>query len=413
MQAYVDSLLLARSPSWYRTPRAQSAALGVVFFWVFAAYTTVQFYSASTYGPELAADAVSAVYAAFTAACLVSPGAVNKWGCRRSMLRGILGYAALVLSSLIYFLCGGGGGGDGGDGNVGRGGGGGRVVWARRLVVAGGAVLGCGASALWTAQGRLILQYASRAEALLGPAADAATSASPPAPGGGGEKPRNAKSQTGELMGLFWAIFQCSSLVGGAVSFLYYGRDDGGGRPRGSAGLYGLFLGFILVGAMSTQLLLPPEMLQQRGQRLANDDGIDRSPDDDGGADIEMMPADEKSPLAPSGADPSERRARDAGVRMGEDLSHQTWTEEARGTLRLFFTRKMMCLSPLFFYTVSGLDSTHCDEFSRSAFSHCDDLNQPIRLALVHAQKHRLYSRDSINRINRLRSATASSLDER
>jgi len=154
MQACVDARLLSRSPSWYRTPRAQSAALGVVFFWVFAAYTTIQFYSASTYGAGLAADAVSAVYAAFTMTCLFSPGVVNKWGCRRSMLCGILGYGALVLSSMIYFLYGGGGGGSGDDGVDGDVNGGGRVVWTRRLVVAGGAVLGCGASTLWTAQGR-------------------------------------------------------------------------------------------------------------------------------------------------------------------------------------------------------------------------------------------------------------------
>ena len=350
MQAYVDARLLSRSPSWYRTPRAQSAALGVGFFWVFAAYTTIQFYSASTYGAELAADAVSAVYAAFTMTCLFSPGVVNKWGCRRSMLCGILGYGALVLSSMIYFLYGGGGGGGGDDGVDGDVNGGGRVVWTRRLVVAGGAVLGCGASTLWTAQGRLILQYASRAESLLG-SADAAASTST---SNGGEKSRKNKSQTGELMGLFWAIFQCSSLVGGSVSFLYYGRD----RPRGSTALYSLFLGFILAGAMSTQLLLPPEMLQ-REQRFTKhfSDTIGADSLDDEEADIELMISDEQSPLAPSGTDPNEQKIHDAGVGMGEDLSHQTWTQEALVTLRLFFTRKMMCLAPLFFYTVSYLDS--------------------------------------------------------
>ena len=379
MQAYVDARLLSRSPSWYRTPRAQSAALGVVFFWVFAAYTTIQFYSASTYGAELAADAVSAVYAAFTMTCLVSPGVVNKWGCRRSMLCGILGYGALVLSSMIYFLYGGGGGGGGDDGVDGDVNGGGRVVWTRRLVVAGGAVLGCGASTLWTAQGRLILQYASRAEALLG-SADVAASTStstPTSTSNGGEKSRKNKSQTGELMGLFWAIFQCSSLVGGSVSFFYYGRDG----PRGSTALYALFLAFIFAGAMSTQLLLPPEMLQREEQRFterpaSNTNGAD-SLDDDEEADIELMNADEQSPLAPSGTDPNEGKIHDSAgvVVMGEDLSHQTWTQEALGTLRLFFTRKMMCLSPLFFYTVSYLYLTCCEEFCAqvSALSCCHE----------------------------------------
>ena len=373
MQAYVDARLLSRSPSWYRTPRAQSAALGVVFFWVFAAYTTIQFYSASTYGAELAADAVSAVYAAFTMTCLVSPGVVNKWGCRRSMLCGILGYGALVLSSMIYFMYGGGGGGgdDGVDGDVD--GGGGRAVWTRRLVVAGGAVLGCGASTLWTAQGRLILQYASMAEALLGSADAAASTSTSTSTSNGGEKSRKNKSQTGELMGLFWAIFQCSSLVGGSVSFLYYGRDG----PRGSTALYALFLGFIIVGAMSAQLLLPPEMLQREEQRFtkrsSNTNGADSLDDEE--VDIELMNADEQSPLSPSGTDPNEGKIHDAGVVvMGEDLSHQTWTQEALGTLRLFFTRKMMCLSPLFFYTVSYLYLTCCEEvYQVGALSYCHE----------------------------------------
>jgi hypothetical protein len=63
------------------------------------------------------------------------------------MFFGVLAYASLVLSSLIYFLYGGP-----------------DVLWSRRMVVAGGAILGCGASLLWTSQGRLILQYASKAE---------------------------------------------------------------------------------------------------------------------------------------------------------------------------------------------------------------------------------------------------------
>jgi hypothetical protein len=181
------------------------------------------------------------------------------------------------------------------------------------------------------------------------------------------------KSQTGELMGLFWAIFQCSSLVGGSVSFLYYGRDG----PRGSTALYALFLGFIIVGAMSAQLLLPPEMLQREEQRFtkrsSNTNGADSLDDEE--VDIELMNADEQSPLSPSGTDPNEGKIHDAGVVvMGEDLSHQTWTQEALGTLRLFFTRKMMCLSPLFFYTVSYLYLTCCKEvYQVGALSYCHE----------------------------------------
>ena len=110
-------------------------------------------------------------------------------------------------------------------------------------------------------------------------------------------------------------------------------------------------------------------MLQREEQRFtersaSNTNGAD-SLDDDEEADIELMSADEQSPLAPSSTDPNEGKIHDAAgvVVMGEDLSHQTWTQEALGTLRLFFTRKMMCLSPLFFYTVSYLYLTCCEEF--------------------------------------------------
>ena len=122
-------------------------------------------------------------------------------------------------------------------------------------------------------------------------------------------------------------------------------------------------------------------MLQREEQRFtersaSNTNGAD-SLDDDEEADIELMNADEQSPLAPSGTDPNEGKIHDSAgvVVMGEDLSHQTWTQEALGTLRLFFTRKMMCLSPLFFYTVSYLYLTCCEEFCAqvSALSCCHE----------------------------------------
>lgn len=310
MFALIDNILVRHTPDWYKTPKVQTAVLGIVFFWVFAAYTTIQFYSASTYGSSLAADSVSAVYLTFTLTCLISPGIINKWGCRLSMFFGVLGYASLVLASLIYFLYGGE-----------------DVIWARRLVVAGGAVLGCGASTLWTAQGRLILQYASRAGEL---------DASDQLQNGGSSK---SKTNTGKLMGLFWAIFQCSSLVGGSISFIYYNR-----KPEGSTALYAVFLSFIIMGALFTQLLLPPSMLQNIQspvvEKLNNDH------------DLEMIT--EKSPL---NSDPGakfasgESQITDNGNKICEDLSHQSWLQEAHGTLKLFFTRRMLFLSPLFFYT--------------------------------------------------------------
>ncbi|KAL7536497.1 hypothetical protein ACHAXR_007202, partial [Thalassiosira sp. AJA248-18] len=311
MFAIIDKLLLTHTPTWYRSPTVQTVTLGIVFFWVFAAYTTIQFYSSSTYGASLAADSVSAVYLTFTLTCLVSPVIINLWGCRLSMFLGVLGYAALVLVSLIYFLYGGE-----------------DVLWARRLVVLGGAVLGCGASTLWTAQGRLILQYASRAEELEAFSSQIQN----------GEE-RKSNTQTGKLMGLFWAIFQCSSLVGGSISFVYYNR-----KPEGSTALYSVFLGFIIMGALFTQLLLPPSMLQNTHAKK-----VDQLKEK---KDIEMI--SESTPLnADSGAEyeRAESQTTNNEIVMCEDLSHQSWWQEAQGTLNMFFTKKMLYLSPLFFYT--------------------------------------------------------------
>jgi hypothetical protein len=299
MFAAIDRNLVKYAPPWYRTPTVQAATLGIVFFWVFAAYTTVQFYSASTYGPELAADCVSAVYLTFTLTCLVSPGIINKFGCRVSMFVGVLGYANLVLASLIYFQYG-------GD----------DVLWARRLVVGGGAILGIGASMLWTAQGRLILQYASKAEELEYNKSEQ----------------KGKTSYTGSLMSIFWAIFQCSSLVGGSISFIYYNQ-----KPEGSTSLYTLFLGFILIGAIFSQFLLPPYML--RSKDTANDY-----------RDLELK--SEQTPLTvESIAEYARGESQHSSETIKEDLSQQSWLEEARGTIRIVFTREMMSLSLLFLYT--------------------------------------------------------------
>jgi len=225
------------------------------------------------------------------------------------MFWGVLGYASLVLASLLYFLYGGE-----------------DVVWARRLVVLAGAVLGCGASTLWTAQGRLILQLASRADEL-----DAFDHIQ------NGEKGKS-NSHTGKLMGLFWAIFQCSSLVGGSISFIYYNQ-----KPEGSTALYSVFLSFIIMGAVSTQLLLPPSMLQNPNKK---DDVLDRR------KDLEMT--NEQTPLsANSGAEYTrvEPQLTENGMKIREELSSYSWQQEAQGTLNMFFTKRMLCLSPLFFYT--------------------------------------------------------------
>jgi len=235
------------------------------------------------------------VYLTFTITSLVTPSIINKYGCRLCLFIGVLGYASLVLTSLIYFLYGGE-----------------DVVWSKRLVVFGGATLGIGASLLWTAQGRLILQYSEREEELIRTTTNITN---------------DSHTKTGKLMGIFWAIFQCSSLVGGAVSFIYYNK-----QPNGSTALYVLFLAFIIIGALCTQLLLPPTMLQ---------DNTDTNTDS-----VEMITNDH-TPLTSNKMITRE----DNAIIMKEDLSHLSWKQEAHGTIQMVLSKRVLLLSPLFFYT--------------------------------------------------------------
>jgi hypothetical protein len=308
-----DCIDARRAPAWYRTPLAQTMTLGIVFFFVFASYTTIQFYARTTYGEKLAANSVSAVYASFTVACLFAPSITNKLGSRFTMFLGVLGYAALVLASFLYFLYG---------DKMGP------------VVVAGGVVLGCGAALLWTGQGRLVLQYAAEAERINSHKNDESPL---------GEN-KSTKIQSGTLMGVFWAVFQCSSLVGGTISFIYYSH-----KPSGSVILYIIFLAFILLGALSTQLLLPPSMLQS---------GIDHKRDNDvkasdvnGNSVVEngqvVVTSEEETMLLYAATHPLQTEE----PNTHELLSNESWLKQATKTLSIFFTKPMLNLSILFFYT--------------------------------------------------------------
>jgi MFS family permease len=297
----LDRWVLRNSPLWYRTPTSQTVALGLVFFFVFTSYTTIQFYARTTYGERLAANSVAAVYVAFTIGCgTIAPSFTNKFGPRRTMLFGIVGYAALVAASLCYFI------NDDEDG----------LEW---LVVCGGVVLGFGASLLWTAQGRLVLDYAA-----------VESSSSQPQHLGSTTTEVLDEPRTGTLMGIFWAVFQCSSLVGGAISFGYYNKDT----PTGSVSLYLIFLVFILLGAMATQLLLPPSMLGTKVVANNNDNNNNKN-----------------------GVPSEETRLLEEALQI-EDVSHakpftssSSWRSQVRETFQVFRTKPMLMLSPLFFYT--------------------------------------------------------------
>jgi MFS family permease len=292
MERYIP---IGSTPPWLKTPRAQTVELGVVFLLLFAAYTTIQFYAASTYGATLAADSVSALYASFALSCFVSPTLVNRWGSRPSMAVGILGgYVAFVVLSMIYF-----------QGFSGP--------W---IVIVGGVLLGMGASLLWTAQGQLILQYAQVAD----------------------QVPiirQQSQPESGRLLGTFWAVFQCSSLVGGAISFIYYFHEKEE-KPTGSFHLYVIFLSLMVLSAALSQLLLPPSsLLHTHGKSIPSAaDVVESHPTD-------AIVAGEESPLLWVDQ-PKEQ----------EPLSATSWMEELKDTYALFAdNRSIQILALLFFYT--------------------------------------------------------------
>lgn len=299
--------------TWFRTPQAQTVGLGLVFLLLFAAYTTIQFYAASTYGSTVAANSVSALYATFTISCFVAPAVANRLESPQlTMTVGILGgYVAFVLRSLLYFqgVCG---------------------SW---IVVLGGIMLGFGAALLWTAQGQLLLEYAAVADRIL---------ASNNKPG------HEAKqSQTGKLLGLFWAVFQCSSLIGGAISFAYYFRlgpatmvENDVDKPTGSTSLYLIFLSLMILSAIFSQFLLSPSSLELLPTESVSDEKdqlrIHQHTLPETTVLLPLIPNDIQSP----------------GDADNKPTDNTPWREEVNAAVLLFTTNKsMQLLSLVFFYT--------------------------------------------------------------
>ena len=111
----------------------------------------------------------TALYATFTLFCFVAPAVVNILGPRIAMFLGIMGYATLVGLSLLYYL-----------GSAGQ-----------FVVILGGAINGVGAALLWTAQGRLMLQYSNGDDA-------------------------------GRIFTIFWGLFNMSAVLGGFLTYAYF-----------------------------------------------------------------------------------------------------------------------------------------------------------------------------------------------
>jgi hypothetical protein len=143
-------------------------------------------------------------------------------------------------------------------------------------------------------------------------------------------------------MGVFWGVYQCSSLVGGATSFIYYSH-----RPAADTKLYIIFLGFILVGGAATQLLLPPSMLKNYSTPTEEKRRTVKEVDDDS----QSLVSEKTELIGNNRHEEAESFGIAPSVAYGDDdTSSETWSDEAVNTLRLFLTQPMLHMSSLFFY---------------------------------------------------------------
>lgn len=251
--------------------------LGFVFLLVFSAYLTIQMFSADLYGSRDASNIEAALYLSFTACCFVSPAITSKLGTKLTLFLGTLGYLALVAVSLLFFEadC---------------------SAAFKSILICGGAVNGAGAALLWTAQGKLILQYSDG-------------------------------NNNGRLFSIFWSIFNCAALLGGGLTFFYFsGRsseNDAANQSCSTAGstqLYVIFLSILSCAAFFT-LVLPLHPL--RGSR-------------------------DSAPLLSSSSYSSSSSSASQDAQKGEEM---TLFGEFKQTVKLFKTKRMLNLSLLFLYT--------------------------------------------------------------
>ena len=372
--------------NWYYNSIGQTWILGLVFCTVFTAYPTIQFYSVSIYGPILASNSVSAIYLSFTISCVVAPTIVNLFGDLLCMTIGILCYAVLVVCSLIYFWYGNtntstisGGGSDAGNIHL-------SSLWVNpsNLVIFGGIILGFGAALLWTSQGRLILAYASIAEQQIQQQHehhecddDDYDYEIPEQNTSSDDEGRNSNQQqknqqmAGKLIGIFWAIFQCSSIIGGTISFLYYSRkqqdqhvEQTNDDLHGSTALYLIFLGFIILGAVvsSTILLSPSTLKRYIRPTIAEEDcaiAVESTPllptsPKTKSHSIDFTMTTRSSTMLPSDSSPVSGNIHKAlSTSSSSSISRSSWLmEEINRTIELF-TRKptLLLLSIFFFYS--------------------------------------------------------------
>jgi len=153
------------------------------------------------------------------------------------------------------------------------------------------------------------------------------------------------KQQSGRLLGIFWGVFQCSSVVGGAISFAYYfhttesNSSFGDEKPTGSTSLFLIFLAFMVLSAGLTQLLLSPDKLVFPTGIILHQSSVD------GHNPQSTPPINEKTCLLVT-------TQQNFPLNILPEERDESWKEEAKDTLLLFTTeRSMQVLAMIFLYT--------------------------------------------------------------
>ncbi|KAF9552989.1 MFS general substrate transporter [Agrocybe pediades] len=164
--------------------------------------------------PTTSANSNSALYSTFAVGAFFSGSINNKLGSRLTLLLGTTGYSLYIGSYLAMNI----------------------HPHAGAFVIAAGAILGICAGLLWTAQGSLMLAYAT-------------------------------ESQKGKFIGIFWGIFNLGAVVGASVSL---GQNFHSTANAVGNGTYIGFLILTLIGVMIPLLMVDPKkMVRTDGTKVS------------------------------------------------------------------------------------------------------------------------------------------------
>ncbi|KPV72064.1 uncharacterized protein RHOBADRAFT_48986 [Rhodotorula graminis WP1] len=162
--------------------------------------------------PKAANDGSIALYACFSVVGFFSGSIINRIGARLAFSLGASGYA-LYMGALLNY----------------------NIRATNGFVVAAGAILGCCAGLLWTAQGSLVLAYAT-------------------------------EDQKGRLFSVFWIVFNMGGAIGSAIET---GLSWNSTSNTVSNAVYIVFLVIGAVGALIPLLLVnPATIVRSDGTRV-------------------------------------------------------------------------------------------------------------------------------------------------